>query len=235
MKLRMIALISSVLGAATAIGVHHVGTHVLAHHRADHNQAVKEMEDFYFGKAPSPIEKRIDPFQAYPATDRGPMNPDRPIWGPEAPPTKDTPVLMLVKTSETTTAKDPIWQLRLVKGKTVLSTLSAVTGRASRQNFDRHAGGNKSPLPQGTYVIDRKAIVREKFSDPELGNGYWVPIYPTFPTGRSALGFHHDPSWGKKNGESGTSGCIGLRTPEDTLTLVEWIKHFNVHKLIVSS
>lgn len=183
----------------------------------------------------APIIAKVDPLHSYPATDRGPMNPDRPIWGPESAPTKDTPVLMLVKTAEFTSAKDPIWQLRLVKNDKVLSTLPAVTGRATRQDYNRNQSGNKSPLPQGTYVIDRKSIVRESFSDPELGHGYWIPIYPSFPTGRSALGFHHDPSWGKNNGESGTSGCIGLRTPEDTLTLVEWIKHFNVHKLIVVS
>ena len=118
---------------------------------------------------------------------------------------------------------------------TVLETLPAVTGRSYRQTTDRHVSGTKAPLPRGVYSIDRYGIARGPFSDPELGQGFWVPIMPLFSTGRSALGFHQDPSWGKSNGESGTSGCIGLENKEDTIKLVEWIRHFNVTKLTVVS
>ena len=131
---------------------------------------------------------------------------------------------------------DPIWRVSLVDGTgKQLETLDALTGRSYRQTANRHQGGNKSPLPGGVYNIDRYGIDRGPFDDPELGNGYWVPITPLFNTGRSALGFHQDPSWGKTNGESGTSGCIGLRSAEATATLVEWIKKYNVNKLIVAS
>ena len=87
----------------------------------------------------------------------------------------------------------------------------------------------------GTYSIDRMGIEAGPFPDPELGKGFWVPITPLFSTGRSDLGFHQDPSWGKKNGESGTSGCIGLQKASDTLKLVEWIKHYNLTRLTVES
>lgn len=235
MKLKMIALISSVLGSAAALSVHYVGPYVLAHHGANHGTENQTIQELMYADPSTPIDAKVDPLHSYPASDRGPMNNDRPILAGPNQPTKNSAVLVLVRTTELTSAKDPIWQLRLVKGEKTLSVLPAVTGRASKQTANRHVGGNKSPLPQGTYTIDRPGIVRESFSDPELGRGYWIPITPAFPTGRSALGFHHDPSWGRNNGESGTSGCVGLRTPEDTLTLVEWIKHFNVHKLIVVS
>lgn len=145
--------------------------------------------------------------------------------------------LRLVKSSEVVKAtKDPIWRLELVTsdGK-VLDSLPALSGRVSRQSLDRHQAGNKSPLPKGVYSIDRYGIARAPFPDPELGSGYWVPITPLFNTGRSALGFHQDPSWGKTNGESGTSGCIGLESPDATIKLLDWIRSFNVSKLTVVS
>lgn len=131
---------------------------------------------------------------------------------------------------------DPIWKVALVdsSGKE-LDALKALSGRASKQTANRHQGGNKSPLPGGVYSIDTYGIERGPFGDPELGYGYWVPITPLFNTGRSALGFHQDPSWGKMNGESGTSGCVGLENPEATAKLVDWIRTYKVNKVIVAS
>ena len=145
--------------------------------------------------------------------------------------------LILIRTKDTIkSTKDPIWQLQLVsKDGKVLDSLPALTGRASRQQLNRNQSGNKSPLPPGSYRIERASIERGPFGDPELGRGYWIPISPLFSTGRSALGFHQDPSWGKTNGESGTSGCIGLENAEATMKLVDWIKHFNITKLNVAS
>ena len=156
---------------------------------------------------------------------------------PALPPLSNTPFLVLKKSSQTIKAtKDPIWTLQLIsKDGTVLDSLQAVTGRASRQAANRHTAGTKAPLPAGTYRIDRAGIERGPFSDPELGRGYWIPITPLFATGRSDLGFHVDPSWGKLNRESGTSGCIGLENTDATVKLVTWIKHFNVSKLTVQS
>jgi len=145
--------------------------------------------------------------------------------------------LTLRKTNETISkTKDPVWRLSLIsKDGVVLDSLTAVTGRASRQTADRHTAGTKAPLPKGEYRIDTMGIERGPFPDPELGRGYWIPITPLFATGRSDLGFHVDPSLGKLNGESGTSGCIGLENTDATVKLVTWIKHFGVTKLIVQS
>jgi hypothetical protein len=131
---------------------------------------------------------------------------------------------------------DPIWKVALVDntGKE-LEALKALSGRAYKQTANRHQGGNKSPLPDGIYAIDTYGIARAPFDDPELGSGYWVPITPLFSTGRSALGFHQDPSWGKANGESGTSGCIGLENPEATVKLVDWIRKYRIHRITVVS
>jgi hypothetical protein len=237
MKLYMIAFISSVLGSATAIGAHFVGTNLVANpnHEVQRGLQAQMMQEMLWADPSSPIPSKIDPLHLSPANDRGPLNFDRPVVGPQYPPNSKTATLVLIKTKETTKVKDPVWQLQLVREGKILSTLPALTGRADRQNHNRNTAGNKSPLPVGTYRIDRAGIVRETFSDPELGRGYWIPVMPQFATNRSALGFHHDPSWGRANGESGTSGCVGLRTPEDTLTLVEWIKHYNVHILTVKA
>ncbi len=132
--------------------------------------------------------------------------------------------------------KDPIWELVLMNTQSIpLETLPSVTGRSYRQTANRNQSGTKAPLPKGTYRIERLGIEAGPFADPELGRGFWVPITPLFATGRSDLGFHQDPSWGKLNGESGTSGCIGMQSASDTMKLVTWIKHYNIQKLIVES
>ena len=130
---------------------------------------------------------------------------------------------------------DPIWTVQLIINGKPVDQLPALIGRVDRQTLNRHTAGNKSPLPPGQYRIERTGIEAGPFPDPELGRGYWVPISPLFATQRSALGFHQDPSWGKKNGESGTSGCIGLQSAEATQKLVNWIRQFNVQQVIVES
>jgi hypothetical protein len=114
-----------------------------------------------------------------------------------------------------------------------VETLPALTGKSDRQGLNRHIAGNKSPLPPGVYSITISEIYGPPFTDPELGQGYWIPIEPLFKTGRSALGIHQDPSWGKLNGESGTSGCIGLRDIEHTGTIVTWIRQYGIKRLYV--
>jgi len=131
--------------------------------------------------------------------------------------------------------KDPIWKVELVIDNKVIDEVNALIGRSYRQTANRNIAGNKSPLPVGTYSIDKQGIVKEAFTDPELGKGYWIPITPLFQTGRSTLGIHQDPSWGKTNGESGTSGCIGLSSPEDTAKVVGWIRQYSLTSLVVQS
>jgi hypothetical protein len=146
------------------------------------------------------------------------------------------PVLRVVRTTQAIPqTQDPIWSVQLVVNGAVAQEMPALIGRANRQNLDRHTAGNKSPLPVGTYRIDHAGIEWGPFPDPEVGRGYWVPITPLFQTGRSLLGIHQDPSWGKLNGESGTSGCIGLDSPEKTKELVKWIQDYKIKTLVVES
>lgn len=144
--------------------------------------------------------------------------------------------LKITKTDQVVAStKDPIWSVELVVEGKVVDKVDALIGRSYRQNANRHIAGNESPLPKGNYRVDREGIVKERFDNPELGKGYWVPITPLFSTGRSALGFHQDPSWGLLNKESGTSGCIGLRSPEDTRKVVDWIRQYNIETVDVQS
>lgn len=247
MNLKMYALIGSISGVVLAVSFHH------GQRFFESQKEVSEYHRQMMLASEQPLELGNDPARTYP--DGGlpldaipePGYPDEPgsmrpsiqfnHQVPPLPPLSNTNFLILKKTSKTIKAtKDPIWTLELVsKDGTVLDSLQAVTGRASRQTANRHTAGLKAPLPVGTYRIDRAGIERGPFSDPELGRGYWIPITPLFSTGRSDLGFHVDPSWGKLNGESGTSGCIGLENVDATVKLATWIKHFNVSKLIVQS
>lgn len=145
--------------------------------------------------------------------------------------------LVLAKSEETIkNTKDPIWRLTLMSAEhTPLETLPSVTGRAYRQTNDRNQSGTKAPLPKGVYRVERMGIEAGPFADTELGRGFWIPITPLFATKRADLGIHQDPSWGKPNGESGTSGCVGLQSAEATIKVVSWIKHYNIQKLIVEN
>ena len=68
-------------------------------------------------------------------------------------------------------------------------------------------------LPAGRYLIGRREIVPYSSGMPEgfrngSGQGYFVPIYPTFPTHRGRdgrLGIHPDGN------KPGTRGCIGIQ------------------------
>lgn len=144
--------------------------------------------------------------------------------------------LRVIKTSKNVSStNDPIWRVELVVNDKVVDYVDALIGRSYRQNSNRNISGNKSPLPIGTYSIDSLGISKAPFDDPELGRGYWIPIIPLFSTGRSVLGIHQDPSWGKTNGESGTSGCIGLKSAEETEKVENWIRKYKIHTLTVQS
>lgn len=252
MKLPMIAIISAVVGSASAIASHTVNERIAHHQREqEHIQSLMQHQPIEQGPGDMatvlpdgvlPIDASptpgvpLEPGSARPQIQLKPgfaipALPPLPVFGAKKP-----SKLVLVRTNQLVKeTKDPIWTLQLVANGQVVDTLPALTGRFNRQTANRHVAGNKSPLPKGAYSIDRIGIDRGPFYDPELGKGYWVPITPLFNTGRSALGFHQDPSWGKGNGESGTSGCVGLESPEATAKLVDWIKHYNVQTLVVES
>lgn len=250
MKLRMIALIAAVAGSASAVAVHSV-TQLIAHHEEQRYLAQSALYA-------SPIKQTsFPPLPELPELPPGSLPLDatpEPGYTPQPgsampgiqlqpgmklppQPKQSSARLILTRTNDVVKGtKDPIWTLKLVSnnGQT-LDQLPALTGRFNKQTANRNIAGNKSPLPVGSYAIDRNGIDRGPFDDPELGRGFWVPITPMFSTQRSALGFHQDPSWGKRNGESGTSGCIGLQSAEATAKLVDWIKHYNIRQLVVES
>lgn len=70
-------------------------------------------------------------------------------------------------------------------------------------------------LPTGIYTLGRREVtpysseIASSFRD-ETGKGFFIPIYPTFPTTRGQtggrLGIHPD------GGTYGTRGCIGIRS-----------------------
>jgi len=246
MKLRMIALISSIAGVGSAVVVHTVNN-MIAHHNEQQDHLRSLMYAQPLEQGPGDIARSVP--EGMLPLDATPTPGSLPEPGSERPqiqlkngvvipaiPKRPSAQLLLVRTKDTVKqTKDPIWNLQLVANGQVLESMPALTGRASKQTANRNIAGNKSPLPPGKYSIDRYGIARAPFDDPELGKGFWVPVVPLFNTNRSALGFHQDPSWGKLNGESGTSGCIGLESPEATAKLVNWIKHYNIQLLSVES
>ena len=66
----------------------------------------------------------------------------------------------------------------------------------------------------------------------EVG-GRFLPVYPRFSTGRTALGIHYDPSYNKGNGEDGTAGCIGLSSRQNFATLLSFVETHKPQLLIV--
>lgn len=164
------------------------------------------------------------------------MGPLRLPAPPPLPLLQHPPLLVVARTSQQlSTTADPLWEVRLVVDGQIAGTLPALIGRADRQSLDRHKAGTKAPLPVGRYEIIRSQISGPPFTERELGKGYWIPIEPLFRTGRSYLGIHHDPSWGQRNGESGTSGCIGLQAAGDTYLLSDWIRKFDIKEIRVDS
>lgn len=246
MNTPMIALLSAVVGTGAAATVHIINQNI-AHHKQQEEHLRSLLYEQPIEQGPGTMAQSVPigvlPLDATPtpngSTEPGSARPSiqlKPDTRLIIPPSRPAATLQLVRTKEVIKAtNDPIWHLQLVANGNVLDTLPALTGRSTRQSANRHTAGNKSPLPPGRYSIDRYGIATAPFDDPELGKGYWVPITPLFNTPRSALGFHQDPSWGKANGESGTSGCIGLESPEATAKLVDWIKHYNIRMLTVES
>ncbi len=193
------------------------------------NQQLLEQVDVASGyPAPPPIL----PEDAVPSVKTGGDEKLRPVI--QLKPTSS--LIRISKTGEfVDSTRDPIWRVELVVGGKTVDSVQALIGRSGKQSADRHVAGNRSPLPTGRYQIVRESIERGPFDDYELGSGYWIPVEPLFSTGRSSLGFHQDPSWGKQNGESGTSGCVGLKTAADTRKVADWIKQYNVHTVQVAS
>ena len=142
-------------------------------------------------------------------------------------------VLVLERTGRTLrNTGDPIWDLRLEIPGQPVRHFDAVSGRASRQNADRDRSGSRAPLPAGLYTLGPVEPLADG-AYPELGP-VWIGIEPTFPTGRSVLGIHQDPSAGL-NANSGTLGCIGLIHRRDLLDLARQVNRARIRELVVTN
>lgn len=138
--------------------------------------------------------------------------------------------LKMVSTNRLNVIGNPIYEIKMYKDGVNVGSVYGVSGRAWTQTRDRHVAGNESPLPNGRYSVSRSPIAG---LDVEVGS-LFLPVTPLFRTGRSALGFHVDPSYNKNNGEDGTAGCIGLTSVSERDQLFKFVKQNQVAYLDVS-
>lgn len=133
---------------------------------------------------------------------------------------------------------NPIYLLHLCVGGQERRSFEIVTGRNSTQLKNRNQSGTHSPLPNGKYRVSNSltpGMLAEVGKVDGLGvRQPFLPISPMFSTGRSALGFHVDPSYNRNPKEDGTSGCIGLTNPADFKELWASIKQYKVRDLQVA-
>jgi L,D-transpeptidase catalytic domain len=133
---------------------------------------------------------------------------------------------------------NPIYSLHLCVDGKELKSYEIVTGRSFTQKKNRNQSGTHSPLPDGKYRMSN-ALVQGMVVEVGRVGGLnvsqpFLPITPSFSTGRSALGFHVDPSYNRDPKEDGTSGCIGLTNAEDFKSLWAEIKRYQIRDLQVA-
>lgn len=137
--------------------------------------------------------------------------------------------LHLVPSGMTNQQKNPIYLLRVYHQGQLKYTFETVAGRYFTQTRNRHQSGTEAPLPDGNYTVSSHSVPGTLA---EVG-GRFLPVYPQFSTGRSALGIHYDPSYNKSNGEDGTAGCIGLSSRRHFATLLKFVETHKPKLLIV--
>lgn len=133
---------------------------------------------------------------------------------------------------------NPIYPVYVCIRGTEIRSYQMVAGRSYTQQRNRDRSGTQSPLPNGKYRIGTAltpGLLVEVGKVEGLGvRQPFLPISPLFNTGRSALGFHVDPSYNKDPKEDGTSGCIGLTTSADFKSLWADIKRYQIRDLQVA-
>lgn len=130
--------------------------------------------------------------------------------------------MTLVPTGQTNVLNNPLYELRLYANGQLVNRFITVSGRTHTQNRNRHQSGTEAPLPNGRYKVSKTVVPGTIV---EAGDRF-LPIQPLFRTGRTFLGFHVDPSFEKKNGEDGTSGCIGLVSRQDLDQLISFVRTY---------
>ncbi len=139
--------------------------------------------------------------------------------------------LRLVKYSNngTNDIGNPIYTLEIYIDGELDRRFNAVSGTATSQKADRNLGNNHAPLPDGLYDVNNwitPGTLREV-------DRTFIGIVPKFKTNRNDLGIHLDPSFNKRNGYDGTSGCIGLTTAEDRDALNNFVLKYRPRNLVV--
>lgn len=138
--------------------------------------------------------------------------------------------MTLTPTGQTNALGNPLYALSLFANGNLQGTHYTVAGRANTQNRNRHRSGTEAPLPDGRYKVSRVPV---RGTIPEAGE-LFLPIQPLFRTGRSALGIHYDPSFGKFNGEDGTSGCIALTNKGELHQVLQYVRTYQPRYLEVN-
>ena len=124
---------------------------------------------------------------------------------------------------------NPFYSLEAYQNGKLIDSFTSISGRAHTQTRNRHRRGTEAPLPDGVYLVGSHLTNGSLF---EVG-GKFLPIYPRFSTGRTALGIHYDPSFNQNNGEDGTSGCIGLTTKTDRDLVQSFVLKYKPKTLVV--
>jgi hypothetical protein len=122
-----------------------------------------------------------------------------------------------------------IYRLEAYVDSKLYRIFNAVTGRASSQRKNRYRDDFDAPLPDGVYRVSKQILPG---THRELGRTF-VAIYPRFRTKRKDMGIHLDPSYNKRNGKDGTSGCIGLTSQLDRDEFNQYIRKYHPYNLIV--
>ncbi len=137
--------------------------------------------------------------------------------------------MRLEKTGRSNKLGNPLYRLCLYAQGRVLDAYDTVNGRHYTQNRNRHKSGTEAPSPDGTYRVARWIVPGTL---PEVGRRF-LPIYPRFRTGRTALGIHYDPSFEKRNGEDGTAGCIALTKRSDLDKVLTYHRRYRFRYIYV--
>lgn len=193
-------------------------------------QKRQQWQDFRQSQTITPEPRSPIPLDALPTkteksesqvSDTPPINSVEPFSGES--------YMTLAPTATTNALGNPIYELRLYGNGQLLGTYATVTGKANTQNKNRHQEGSEAPLPDGQYTVASSTVLG---TEPEVGERF-LPIQPLFSTGRSALGIHYDPSFGKQNGEDGTQGCIALTHKQDLNQVLDYVDRYQPQYLEV--
>jgi hypothetical protein len=124
---------------------------------------------------------------------------------------------------------NPIYKLEAYLDGRRYKVFKVVTGRSYSQGKNRNRRNSGAPLPDGVYGVSKwiaPGVHRE-------AGRTFVAVYPQFKTKRNNMGIHLDRSYNKRNGEDGTSGCIGLTNRADRDKFNKYVRKYHPRNLIV--